>query len=330
MSTIDGVSATTTDTGGLSAATAGFDFGVDFAAAGGFGASVDFAAAFGFSGAAAAGAVTVGAATVGAAALRGVAAFGAAGAFAATASVGVAGAFAGFASAVVSVVSFGSVASAFGAATVGAATLGAAILGSVTFGAGAFGATARVAARPSFGAFVPFAGAAARLASTSGATGACGSSSGGAGGVCDREAGALAAFFPRSIGFAPGNDGTSPSMGVRSPEYFEANSRVVCDVCLAALDEARFDSSENCFTSSEARFNSSENREGVDAGRSVGRWGGAFFAIELLFFHEPTASVAAGINRQSPAVSRRHPMATWQSRRTQASTHDSPHGHRIP
>ena len=47
-------SLTTTDTAGLSAATAGFDFDVDFAA--GFGAAVDFAAAFGLTGACAFGA----------------------------------------------------------------------------------------------------------------------------------------------------------------------------------------------------------------------------------------------------------------------------------
>ncbi len=90
ISATDGESLTTTDTGGLSAATAGFDFDVDFAAdfgaaafgaatdfgaAADFGAAVDFAAALGFAGAAA----------FGAAALRGVAVAFGGGAFAVTA-----------------------------------------------------------------------------------------------------------------------------------------------------------------------------------------------------------------------------------------------------
>jgi hypothetical protein len=186
------------------------------------------------------------------------------------------------------------VAVAFGAATFGAAGLVAGAFTALCSTAASFATTlgvARVDARPSFGAFRVFAGAAA-LASTSGSTGACGSSSGGAGTGTDAagvDAGgdALAGFFPRNTGFAPGRAGTSPSIGVRSPEYFEPSSRVDCAGCFAP--DARFDSSENCFTSSEARFSSSEKREGVDGGRSDGRWGGAFFAIEPLFFHEPAA-----------------------------------------
>ena len=108
--------------------------------------------------------------------------------------------------------------------------------------AATFGAAARVDARPSFGAFRFFAGA-PTFASTSGATGACGSSSGGAAHrrcapAFDASGDALADFFPRSTGFAPGSAGTSPSIGVRSPEYFELSSRVVCAGCFARARRA--------------------------------------------------------------------------------------------
>ena len=54
----------------------------------------------------------------------------------------------------------------------------------------------------------------------------------------DASGDALADFFPRSTGFAPGSAGTSPSIGVRSPEYFEPISRVDCAGCFARSTRA--------------------------------------------------------------------------------------------